>query len=510
MGDDLICNLKVFFESSLIAVVLGNRYPSDQNEWTWKSLVSYVKYGPGMLQESLLQLDEANNQLALECYEAVLSYMGDIQTDVSQVECVYTLLRNCHKSSKIIDELYCQLMKQTTNNNKTGLAGWRLFTIITAYFSCSELLKPYLFKYLEATAYDKRRNFHGTALVALQNLRKTFKYGGRRNVPSVEEITALTAGRNAKRQIFRLPGGNDRVVNVRAATIVEDVLNELCSTLNIRSAHERQEFSLYCIVEGDTFTMPLQLEEYILDVTTELTKNNQIFYLIFCRSVWFYELKLDNPLYVEVIFNQVAPDYLEGFLVVMEDERLSQAIVYDITRIAALLHRAADLTQPPTLKETKYLLPKPALAARDLKPNQWVQMVNSHWVDERIQDLTPNEAKCGVLEILQTWPLFGSSFFTLRRINEPQPPIDYILALNKSGVHFLDVITHETVSSWTYNQVISTRKVKNEDGVLFLDLKVGNLMQQRILRLETQHAHEISRLIRQYIHIQRLESGAAP
>lgn len=28
-------------------------------------------------------------------------------------------------------------------------------------------------------------------------------------------------------------------------------------------------------------------------------------------------------------------------------------------------------------------------------------------------------------------------------------------------------------------------------------------MQQRITRLQTEHAHEISRLIRQYIHIQK-------
>jgi hypothetical protein len=36
---------------------------------------------------------------------------------------------------------------------------------VAAYFTCSVLLKPYLFKYLESSAYDKRRAYHGTALV---------------------------------------------------------------------------------------------------------------------------------------------------------------------------------------------------------------------------------------------------------------------------------------------------------------------------------------------------------
>ena len=44
--------------------------------------------------------------------------------------------------------------------------------------------------------------------------------------------------------------------------------------------------------------------------------------------------------------------------------------------------------------------------------------------------------------------------------------------------------------------------MKAEDG-LYLDMKCGNLMQQRVSRIQTDQAHEISRLIRQYITIQQ-------
>lgn len=43
--------------------------------------------------------------------------------------------------------------------------------------------------------------------------------------------------------------------------------------------------------------------------------------------------------------------------------------------MASLLHRAADMDLKPTIKETKFLLPKPALSAREIKPPQWVSMV---------------------------------------------------------------------------------------------------------------------------------------
>ena len=69
----------------------------------------------------------------------------------------------------------------------------------------------------------------------------------------------------------------------------------------------------------------------------------------------------------------------------------------------------------PTIKETRFLLPKPALSARDIKPPQWVNMVQSSW-DEGVSKLSTTQAKQKVLETLSVWPLFGSSFFAVSYI----------------------------------------------------------------------------------------------
>lgn len=37
----------------------------------------------------------------------------------------------------------------------------------------------------------------------------------------------------------------------RCSTVVADVIFELCSLLGIETEAEQQEFSLYCIVQGD-------------------------------------------------------------------------------------------------------------------------------------------------------------------------------------------------------------------------------------------------------------------
>eukprot|EP00096_Caligus_rogercresseyi_P003786 TRINITY_DN1738_c0_g1_i1.p1 TRINITY_DN1738_c0_g1~~TRINITY_DN1738_c0_g1_i1.p1 ORF type:complete len:676 (+),score=219.02 TRINITY_DN1738_c0_g1_i1:1582-3609(+) len=496
------------------------------NDWTWKDKVDLVKWTPAMISNSLLKLDApGHNNLALECFACIMRVMGDLPLLANQheVDCVNTILMYCHKFESIRDEVYCQIMKQTTNNkshNKDSCQkGWRLFSIIAAYFSCSEVLKPYLFKYLESAAYDKRRAYHGTALVCLQNLRKTFKYGGRKNIPSIEEITAIVAGRSSKRQIYRLPGGTERIINTKSTTVVADVIDELCNFIGVEGDNEKEEFSLYCIIEGETFTMPLSNRHYILDLTNGLQHQHEEFYLIFCRSVWHYPLRLDNALYVEVVFNQIAPDYLEGHLLVMPDGALDdEELVYDIAKIASLLHKAADMNNRPSIKETKFLLPKPILNSKEIKPPQWVNMVQSSWKD--VEHLNTGEAKSQVLTILTDWPLFGSSFFAVTRLTDAQgskgPDVEFspheeeeLLALNKDGVSFLDQVTHVKHLHYPFTEVISTRKVEIDDRSLYLDMKCGNLMSQTITRIKTFQADEIARLIRQYITIDQKLKGVS-
>ena len=72
--------------------------------------------------------------------------------------------------------------------------------------------------------------------------------------------------------LSRLPGGTERVINTKSTTVVTDIIEELCNVIGVDSVNEREEFSLYCIVEGETFTVPLAKDHYILDVTTGAEK----------------------------------------------------------------------------------------------------------------------------------------------------------------------------------------------------------------------------------------------
>ena len=46
------------------------------------------------ITESLLKLDPALNRVAVECFECIMRYMGDLPTtpELNEVKCVYTIL----------------------------------------------------------------------------------------------------------------------------------------------------------------------------------------------------------------------------------------------------------------------------------------------------------------------------------------------------------------------------------------------------------------------------------
>jgi hypothetical protein len=53
------------------------------------------------------------------------------------------------------------------------------------------------------------------------------------------------------------------------------------------------------------------------------------------------------------------------------------------------------MTHCPGTKETKFLLPKPVLAQRDIKPPEWVLQVQRNWA--AVQNLQSIDAKAMLL-----------------------------------------------------------------------------------------------------------------
>lgn len=74
--------------------VIQNSKKKNSDDWTWKEQLEMVKYTNVPILESLLKLDSELDLLAMECFECIMRYMGDLPTtpEFTEVKCVYTIL----------------------------------------------------------------------------------------------------------------------------------------------------------------------------------------------------------------------------------------------------------------------------------------------------------------------------------------------------------------------------------------------------------------------------------
>uniref|UniRef100_A0A672IHS6 MyTH4 domain-containing protein n=1 Tax=Salarias fasciatus TaxID=181472 RepID=A0A672IHS6_SALFA len=295
------------------------------------------------------------------------------------------------------DEAYCQLLKQLTTNTSSkpdsSQRGWRLLYILTAFHRCSEVLKPFLLKYLQQASRSAGAQYQGIAKACEQNLRKTLQYGGRIVPPNSMELKAMVAGRSSKRQLFLFPGGIERHVKIKTCSVALEVIEELCYEMGLHRLEAMEEYAVFLVTNGGQNVRPLNKHEYILDVATEAELVDANYSFWFRRVVWTQPLKFDNELCVAMHYNQILPDYCKGLLNVLPHGKVSDQQFHQISKLAALQHRAKDIVFIPSIHELSEYIATPLFKKQP--PQQWVTMVTQHM--QQVQSLNPHQARAQFL-----------------------------------------------------------------------------------------------------------------
>ncbi|KHJ96970.1 myTH4 domain protein, partial [Oesophagostomum dentatum] len=478
----------------------------NKKDWTWHDIADRIKFTDKPISHSLIRFESSElDKLACETFSCIMRYMGDepIRRGETITDAVYRVLLICHKHPPMRDEVYCQIIRQTTNNksNKpdSSIRGWRLFSIITAYFDCSLSLRPYLVNYLGENADDHRRAYHGTAQLCLQNLQQTMRYGGRKYLLSGMEVEEITNGKILKRQAYILPGGSRKVVNTKSITVVEEAIRELCAELNIRSPSEQQEFSLCYVLEKENRIEYCNNDDYILDICTELEHKRQQFHFLLKRCTWVHPLRLDHPVYIDVMFFQVVPDYMEGmFLTKHAGGHLSAATCEDVATLAAYLHLAAGEGRRTAVmpKNVTSIVPSAALEYPSQTPETWASRINRQLRAMNPQ-MTSTQARAGFLELLSTWPLFGSTIFRLDSVSCDGRDLSVMeLAVGRSGVKLLEPRSRDIFDQWTYDKACFSTKTGDDETIV--EMVVGGPTSSTAYEFRTRESSTVVRLVAQY------------
>ncbi|KAM6350625.1 unconventional myosin-XV [Alca torda] len=473
---------------------------------TKRDVLEMLTFTKNPIQESLIEfVDGSISKLAAEAFQAVMKFMGDHPLrGQTELDTICTILKLCGEHEVLRDEVYCQIIKQVTNNTSSKpdscQKGWRLLYILTAYYKCSEVLRPFLLAFLQDASGQPELPFQGIAKACEQNLRKTLQFGGRSLFPSSMELKAMVAGRSAKRQLFLLPGGIERHLKIKTCSVALDVIEELCSEMGLQHPEAFDEYILFVVTDRGQSVRPLTRREYVLDVATE-TECRDTSYTFWCRRVvWSQPLKFDNELYVTVHYNQVLPDYLKGLFTILPPARPGEQHFPHVAKLAALQHRAKDRHHVPTAREVQDYIP-PQLF-RLLKAQSWLHMVTQHM--QQAQALSAHQARAQFLGLLSAYPMFGSSFFYIQSCSNNAVVSPCILAVNQNGLNFLSKETHEPVAKFSLKEIQSTRTQRPTAGSSYpyVEITLGDLLAQGITQLQLEQGLELCRVVA--AHMERL------
>ncbi|XP_014675504.1 PREDICTED: unconventional myosin-XV-like [Priapulus caudatus] len=246
----------------------------DGKQWNWQEQADMVKYTNSPIQNSLLFFEDAElSALSVKTFRDIMAVpwatypLGkDRRTSTGvhiRASSAGIAMASLHRRQSFFLSNSSAAEPTAKSCKRVRLlcpSRWRLLrsSLLAAYFSNARtrLKARYAIKYLQTAAFDSRRPYHGTASNTLNNLRKTFRYGGRKNVPSADEVINVTLGRNAKRQIYIIPGGTEKIVNIKSSTVVDEVIEDICETMNLTRSPLADEFSLYYVLPAGMCKLP--------------------------------------------------------------------------------------------------------------------------------------------------------------------------------------------------------------------------------------------------------------
>ncbi|KAF6736431.1 Unconventional myosin-XV [Oryzias melastigma] len=458
-----------------------------------------IKFSKTPLVESLIEFtDHAMNRVAADLFLSIMRFMGDSPLrGVTEQEVISTFLKLIGEFTLMRDEAYCQLLKQLTANTSSKpdscQRGWRLLYILTAFHRCSEVLRPFLLKYLQQASRSSGAQYQGIAKACEQNLKKTLQHGGRLVPPSSMELKAMMAGRSSKRQLFLFPGGIERHVKIKTCTVALEAVEELCYEMGLHRLEAMEEYAIFLVTNRGQHVRPLNKHEYILDVTTEAELVDSSYSLWFRRVIWTQPLRFENELCVAMQYNQILPDYRKGLLNVLPQGKVSDQQFHQISKLAALQHRAKDSVFIPSIHELSEYIAAPLFKKQ--QPQQWVTMVTQHM--QQAQALNPHQARAQFLGLVSAFPMFGSSFFYIHSSSSTTFFAPCILAVNQHGLHFLHKNTHELMAMVPLAEVQSSRTQRPTAGSSYpyVDITVGDMNAQRVVQLQLEQSLELCRVI---------------
>uniref|UniRef100_A0A3B3ZWZ4 Myosin VIIAb n=1 Tax=Periophthalmus magnuspinnatus TaxID=409849 RepID=A0A3B3ZWZ4_9GOBI len=438
------------------------------------------------LKQPLLKKVVSQEEL---CQEAC-QYMGDYPCKRVRFvnELTDQIFEGALKAEPLKDEIFCQILKQLTDNHINEEKGWELLWLCTGLFPPSNMLLPHVQRFLQAKKHCP------LAPDCMQRLQKALRNGCRKYPPHLVEVEAI---QHKTTQIFHkvyFPDDSDEVFEVESSTKAKDFCHSISARLLLKSS---EGFSLFVKITDKVISVPDG--DFFFDFVRHLTdwikkarhvKDGQLptltYQVFFMKKLWTNTTPGKDSM-ADSIFHyyQELPKYLRGY------HRCSRE---EVSQLAALIYRVKyeeDKSHfhnlPKVLKE---LVPQDMI--RLLGPDDWKRSIMSLY--NKHSGKTREEAKLSFLKIIYKWPTFGSAFFEVKQTTDPNYPETLLIAINKHGVSLIDPKTKDILTTHPFTKISNW-----SSGNTYFHITIGNLVRGSKLLCETSLGYKMDDLLTSYI-----------
>ncbi|XP_078694401.1 myosin-VIIa-like [Branchiostoma floridae x Branchiostoma belcheri] len=454
-------------------------------------------YSSKPLNKALLRSVAADRQTcqdAVTMFTDILVYtarksLKDVPGDTRLVEHVF---RQAMKREILQDELYCQLVKQLTNNKKRSNEDrcWELLWLCAGCFPCSEPLRFHVTSFL----LHKRRS--PLARDCLLRLERTVQLGCRRSPPHPLELHTVQKKSGALGQTVVLPDKSTVEIAVESSSRAGDMCVDVGNKLRLKKTCG---ISLYCRVADKVVSIPN--DDYYFDFLCSIrplaewlsSEEYDKYDLLFRRKVWTDVIVGEDPVAdLRMHFFQELETFLSGHHKCSKSEAVQLAAYLYRVRFGQAGFELHD--DKKTSEVLKDLIPRDLLQIEP--PDHWKQDIVATF--NRHAGLNRDDAKLAFLRHVSTWPTFGSAFFHIERHDNRQYPEKLLAAVNRRGLMFIDQNSKNTIVSLTFDEV----ETSGDTRYLWV---TGNCLDST-WQLTTSAASQIDDLVKAYQGVRETDS----
>ncbi|UJR09223.1 hypothetical protein I4U23_013470 [Adineta vaga] len=437
------------------------------------------------LQEKLELSEEA-----CACFMNILKYMGDYQTGYRRRatnELTDAVFDPALKYEILKDELYCQIIKQLTDNgNRSSESrGWELMWLASGCFAPSAVL-------LREVNLFLRSRKHQLAADCFARLQRTLKNGQRKHPPHQVEVEAI---QHMTTQIYHkvyFPDDTSEAFEVDSSTRAKDFCRNIADRLKLQSS---EGFSLFVkildkvisVPEGDFFfDFVRHLTEWIKKTKQREDPPKYTYQIFFMRKLWTNAVPGKDKM-ADIIFHyhQELPKLIRGY---------HKCSVEDAIKLAACIYRVRfgdNTTQFENIQLKDFV---PADLVDKVPYADWRKKIMAAHAQSR--NVSPEDAKIMFLQITYQWSTFGSAFFEVKQTSDPTFPEQLLIAINKNGVNLIHPKSKDLLITYSFTSISNW-----SSGNTYFNMTVGDIVRGTRLLCESPLGYKMDDLLTSYISL---------